>query len=245
MHEILKNRTVQLIALVAAAAIAMWCFGVIGKAKAADKGGPKKQVAAVVDDDLPPPPSWTGIYLGIHGGPSTANAEVSGFGGSIDGLGAHGTVGGGTLGARWHVPSSPLVVGGRLNYTFGETEFNVSPAIFRAAIKESWSGDGVVGLALGTAMPYGFFGYTKAETEASAGGKALKGVPDLEGYRYGAGVEFRLPKLDATPVISTMALEYVRTDYDKLTFGSGLSAVGVDVTGQAFMGRLNVQFGGR
>lgn len=247
MLDVIKTRKFWLAAVLvgAAALIGITVYG--PKAKAADKGGPKKQVAATLDDDLPPPPSWTGVYIGLHGGSSYANADLSYKTFGLDGLSATGMVGGGHVGARWHVPSSPLVVGARAGYTFGETEFNAgaAPAIFHAAIKESWSADGTLGLALGTAMPYVVLGYTKAETEASFGGTALKGVPDLKGLRYGVGVEFRLPKLDSTPVISTFALEYLYTDYDDLSFGKAPNALGVDVTGQTVLGRLNIQFGGR
>lgn len=218
------------LALLVVAALAVW------PAAAADKGGPKNIFA---DAPMAPAASWTGAYVGLHGGYGAANAELTVPGFGIDGLSATGPVGGIHAGYDVQIPGSFLVLGARAGYTWGNVEFSVNPAIFNASIDNGWSADGRIGAAIGSALPYVFGGWTVMNTSATAGTVGIP-TPDLKGWRGGAGVEFRLPKLGTGSITPTLALEYTYTDFQRIT---PFVPLNVDVTQQTMMGRLNLRFG--
>lgn len=217
---------------VALAAIAALFLMMAGPAKAADKGAPNFL-------ELPtgtPKAPWSGVYLGVHGGYGIGVIELSGGGGSIDGLSAHGFIGGVHGGIDLQLPSSPIVLRGRAAYTWGSVEFNVNPGILSASAEDGWSVDGGLGYAMDSAMPYVFIGYTKTKTAASFFGTALNS-PDLEGMRYGGGVEWKMASLPN----ATLALDYTFTDYKDLALGP----ITLDADDHRIMGRLNFRLGGK
>ncbi len=191
--------------------------------------------------------SWSGIYLGAHGGYSASNLDLGLGGLGLDGLSATGSIGGLHAGADLQIPGSWLVVGARGGYFWNNGEFTItSPGgtLFRLGHEDGWNVDGRVGAALGTALPYVFVGYTKSHTSGNVMGSPIT-TPDLKGWQYGAGVEFRGPKSlnpgAGAGVTPTVSLEVAYIDYDQLAFGGG--AFTVDVSELRAMGRLNVRFG--
>jgi outer membrane immunogenic protein len=189
--------------------------------------------------------SWTGVYVGLHGGYGAANGELSFGPATIDGFSATGPAGGIHVGADVQIPGSMLVLGARGGYTWENTEFTITApgGAFKAGIDRGWNADGRMGLAMGTALPYIFGGYTKVETSASLTGAPAISTPDLKGWRAGGGVEFRLPKVASGPVTPTLALEYIWTDFSDVTLGTGPFAPNLNVTEQVGMVRLNLRFG--
>lgn len=212
-------------------ALAIASLILILPATAADKGGTKRIASAEAPSDAA---TWTGVYFGLHGGYGIGTGELSNSSGGgfvLDGLSAEGMIGGLHVGYDVQLPGSQLVLRARGSYTWGSVEFNASAgkSTFEASVDKNWAVDGGIGYAMGAAMPYLFIGKAWAESSASLNGTALK-TPDLEGMRYGGGVEWKL----GTSGISA-ALEYTFTDYDALTFGKTV----LDFDDHRVMGRLN------
>lgn len=220
--------------LIAAAAIVAGVYLFGGKVYAADKGKPPVQ--NIFADAPVAKLNWSGFYFGIHGGYSAANGEIVTGGGSLDGLSATGMIGGLTAGADWQVPGSALVLGARGGYTWSDAQFTLGP--FAARMDDGWHADGRIGFAMGTALPYVFGGYGKTNTSLVLGGPAVSG-PDLEGWRAGGGVEWRLPAMGTGYVNPTLALEYMHRNFDDIALGGGAK---LDITDQTFMGRVNLRF---
>ena len=185
MPEILKNRTVQLIALVAAAAIAMWYFGVIGKAKAADKGG--KPVAGVVVEQTYQ--SWTGFGVDLHGSMVNGFAD---FGAPVN-LSMDGQAAG--VGAFYNHQFGVLVLGADVNYDrmWGDLhDFGVDYALS-------------IGLRAGLLPSKTTLIYARGEWIRVAGNGN-----EVDGWGIGGGVE---TKLTGTPV--SLSLEWMHDFFDK------------------------------
>lgn len=214
------------IAILAIFAATLWAI----PAKAADKGQPSFLEVPTATPAAP----WSGVYLGLHAGYGIGNIELAAGGGSIDGLSAHGAIGGFHGGLDYQVPGGPLVVRVRGAYTWGDVEFNITDLV-NASIRDGWSVDGGLGYAMGSAMPYVFAGYTKVKTETSFFGHSVDS-PDLEGMRVGAGVEWRIPGVPN----ATLAAEYTFTDYDDLKFGP----ITLDADDHRVMGKVNFRLGG-
>lgn len=195
----------------------------------ADKGGPNP-----IAGPLPygPPATWTGVYVGGHAGYGSADAALSGFGGTVDGLAATGKLGGVDVGADWQLPGSFLVLGARASYTWNDVNFT-APG-FRAGLTDGWSADGRIGVAMGTAMPYVFAGIGKTHTTVTGGGS-----PDLQDWHAGVGVELRLPKAMDTgmALTPTVSIEAAYTDYENKTFGP----MTLNVTELSAVARLNLR----
>ncbi len=207
-------------------------FFLAGPARAADKGAPNFL-------DLPastPKAPWSGVYLGLHGGYGIGVIELSGGGGSLDGLAAHGFIGGVHGGVDLQLPSSPVVLRGRCAYTWGSVEFNVNPGILSASAEDGWSCDAGIGYAMNSALPYVFAGYTKTKTAASFFGTSVNS-PDLEGMRYGGGVEWKMPGVNN----ARFAVDYTFTDYKDLNFGP----ITLDADDHRIMARLNFPLFGK
>lgn len=188
-------------------------------------------------DDLPvAPQKWTGVFVSGFAGYGDANAALTAGAFGIDGFSAAGQLGGVDLGARFQIPKSYLVLGARAGYTWSRESFDVTPGILSVHIDKGWHADGIIGAGMGTAMPYLGLGRTVMQTSTSVAGF---NSPDLKGWRYIGGVEFRLPKMDGAAWITpTLGLEAVYTDYDSVNvFGP----VNMHVTDLAAMGRLNLQ----
>lgn len=239
----LKRLTATILAL---ASMALCLAVTVNPAPAADLGGKKSATRAEVEAAYPvdkPAASWSGVYLGGYAGYGAADMALSNSFFGLDGLSGTGRLGGVTAGADWQIPSSFLVTGGRCSYQWSDETFaaHIGTTGLKASLDDGWSCDGRLGAALGSAMPYLFVGYTVTHTSASFGTTALN-APDLRGWRYGGGVEFRLPKIDTGAALTpTLALEGVYTDFDSKTFGS----TKMDVTDVAVLARLNLRFNPR
>lgn len=209
------------------------------KAFAADPPTRIARTAPNVFDDAPVKPQpWTGIYVSGYYGYGSADAALSIGAFGIDGFALTGQIGGVDIGGDWQVPGSFLVLGARGGYQWGNQEFTVSPALLTVGIDQGWHADARIGAGFGTAMPYVFVGRTVMQTSTSIVGFAS---PDLKGWRYGAGIEFRLPKIDTgTAFTPTLSLEAIYTDYETLNLGG---PVNLNVTDLAAVARLNLKFG--
>ncbi len=155
--------------------------------------------------------SWTGFYLGIHGGldANTIGVDAGPFG--VDGLSANGVAFGAHGGVDWQLPGSSLVIGIGADGTFSNAEFTVSPGILSASIERSYSAYARIGMSLGDVLPYVLAGYSWAEAKATMGGGSAS--EDLQGLLLGGGVEFRL-----APGV-TLAGEYRYTKFDDVDAG--------------------------
>lgn len=176
----------------------------------------------------------TGFHIGIHGGMSMANTELSAGGLSIDGLGAEGTVAGIHVGADYQLPGSAIVVGAFADYNWQDVEFSISP-VLSASLKESYTLGARAGVVVGSAMPYLLVGYTSAETSAEFGGVSVANTPTLTGWTWGGGIEF-----DVAPNI-VLAGEYRFTKFDTETIGG---FVNLDTDQHTAMVRLSYRVGG-
>lgn len=231
-QKIAKYALIVLIALAALVVIKTAVF-------AADKGGPNA-VAQLAPDTPVAAKSWTGIYLGVGVGKGFSNTEVSMGGLSIDGLGADGIQYDIAAGFDVQIPGSAVVLGARASYMHSDVEFAVKPGLFSVGLDNGWAVDGRIGWSLGTALPYVLLGYGETETQGSVMGTAIPGMPTLKGKRYGGGVEFRLANPSKQMVlVPTLALEYVHTDNDTLTYGP--VSINPDVDSVWLRLNLNVQ----
>lgn len=177
----------------------------------------------------------TGFHVGIQGGMSMANTEVSAGLLGIDGLGAEGMVAGIHVGADYQLPGSMVVVGAFADYSWQDVEFSVSPNLLSASLKETYTLGARAGVAVGNAMPYLLVGYTSAETDASFLGVAATNTPTLTGWSFGGGIEF-----DVAPSI-VLAGEYRHTKFDTENIGG---VVNLDADQQTFLARISYRFGG-
>lgn len=176
----------------------------------------------------------TGFHIGIHGGMSMANTELSAGGLSIDGLGSEGMVAGIHVGADYQLPGSAIVVGAFADYNWQDVEFSITP-VLSASLKESYTLGARAGVVVGSAMPYLLVGYTSAETSAEFGGASVADTPTLTGWTWGGGIEF-----DVAPNI-VLAGEYRFTKFDTETIGG---FVNLDTDQQTFLARISYRFGG-
>lgn len=203
-------------------------------------GLPTRTVAKAQADPLAElpiaPQKWTGVYVSGFAGYGSADAALSAGGLGIDGFAATGQLGGVDVGARFQVPHTYLVPGARVGYTWSRETFEVTPGLLSVHIDNGWHADAILGAAMGTAMPYIGFGRSVMQTSTSVAGFSS---PDLKGWRYIAGVEFRAPKMDLGFVTPTYGLEVVYTDNDSVNIGG---PVNLHVTDLAAMARLNLQF---
>ncbi len=214
-------------------------------AKAADKGGPKPAPPQTQDvfADLPVAKvTWTGVYVGGGVGYGSADGALTQGTHGIDGLAATGRTGGVVAGADWQLPGSFLVIGARAGYEWNDVAFTVSPGVFKASIDDGYFVGGRIGAAFGTALPYVVVDYVTMHTSASFGTVAIS-TPDMRGWRYGGGVEFRLPKVESGPFTPTLGVEVLYTNFDDKSFGPAAHPTKLDLTELTGMVRLNLHLG--
>ncbi len=126
--------------------------------------------------------SWSGPYLGVHGGYGWGDGELTGFGdGNFDG-GRFGAF----AGYNWQV-SDGFVAGieGDLNYDWNEDE--VAPGI---DLETGFSG-GIrarAGFAFDRALLYAAGGWTATNLEVNGGG--FDDSDTLHGWTIGAGLDY-------------------------------------------------------
>ena len=205
-----------------------------GGVLAADLGGAQQK------NPLAPIPAgtWTGLYVGVHGGYSVATAELAVPGIAIDSLAAQGFCGGVHAGVHYQLPGSKLVPGVRGGYTLCDTEFSIGPGLLRASLDKGWSVDATLGLAFDSVKPYILGGFTRRQVSADIVGTPVAGLGDFDGKRIGAGLDWRPPSMGSVSI----APEYVFTRFDDQTYAGGLLTV---KTNEHFGGlRLNWHFGG-
>lgn len=152
--------------------------------------------------------TWSGMYLGLHGGVGFASTEiVSGFfGGGVDGLAGQGARGG--IRAGYDTQWGPAVVGAFVDYTVGDTTFDESPGLMKFALKDSWTVGVRLGHTMGGALPYLLAGWTHRASNLSALGLSIAS-PGFEGLTVGGGVELRIPGWQHV----TVAAEYAYTSF--------------------------------
>jgi len=145
--------------------------------------------ADVVAEPSSPPVApaftWSGAYLGIHGGGAWANGEFSGFG--ITGSGdADGGLLGGFAGYNDQLDNG-LVFGveGNLEYNWNEQE------IFGADFGTDWAGSvrGRVGYAFDQALIYATAGWAVTRGYVDVPGLG-KDEATFNGYTVGAGLDY-------------------------------------------------------
>lgn len=231
----MKFRHYASLALGAAALFGAMLIGV-GDVGATDinRTIPRTEPNAFADAPVKPE-KWTGVTLSAFYGYGSADAALSSGAFGLDGFAATGQVGGADIGYRLQIPGTYLVPGIRAGYTWSHQAFTASPGLFSAGIDKGWHADALLGAGFGTAMPYIGIGRSVMQTSTSIVGFAS---PDLKGWRYIAGVEFRLPKLETSFVTPTLGLEAVYTDNDAIALGSSTN---LNVTDLSVMGRLNFQ----
>lgn len=155
-------------------------------------------------------PTWTGFYIGAHGGLDATSIGVDTPILGVNGLSANGAAFGGHAGFDLQLPNSPLVLGVGADYTWSNAEFSVSPGLLSLGIENSATIYGRVGFSLGDVLPYATVGYTWADAKARSALLAASASESLEGWMLGGGVEFRLADH------LTLAGEYRYTKFDSV-----------------------------
>lgn len=203
-------------------------------AKAADKGGPNFLELPAATAKAP----WSGVYMGVHAGYGIGIGDITQHDEFVNGLSADGLIGGVHAGIDYQLAGSQIVVGVRGAYTWGNMRFSAGDdnESLKAAIKNGWSADARLGYAMESAMPYIFGGYTKVGTSVN---DADISAPDLEGWRGGGGVEWRVPNNKNL----TLALDYTYTKYKSVELGEECP-IGIDPSDHRIMARINFRLGG-
>ena len=166
-----------------------------------------------------PKTSWSGVYLGGHGGMDFSSTAIGLGPIGIDGISTNGAAFGLNAGADWPMPGTMIVLGIGGDYTWSDSEFKVTfgPAtVLSAGFEESWAVFGRVGLDAGRVMPYVLAGYTEADVSAAIGGVNIGGRT-LHGWLVGGGMEMKI----AGGV--TLGAEYRYSMFDTLTLAPGFT----------------------
>lgn len=220
------------IGLIAAVLIVLVVVGLMPKkARAEGLSPPIPGIGAITN---PASGSWSGVYVGAHAGYGVAVGEISQHGDSIRGLSADGMIGGVHGGFDYQFPSSIWVVGVRGAYTWSNMEFTAGG--LNVGVDDGWSVDGRVGIAAGNALPYVFGGYTRVKTSNNAGVNS----PELEGWRAGTGVEWKIPGAQFV----TVGLDYAYTKYEGVSVGE-YCPIDIDPEDHRVTARVNFRFGGK
>ncbi len=180
--------------------------------------------AAAADLAAQPPaaaaPSWTGFYLGLHGGGGWGKSRLEDPSFSMTyapfDTKSNGWLAGAQMGANWQFGN--MVVGGELDLSWSSIKGNTppDPAFFVSGVSLNYealaTGTGRVGYAAGNFLGYVKGGVAWANVDIKAG-TATPAPLDVNhqrtGLTAGAGVEMAL-----TSNLST------RLEYDYVYFGS-------------------------
>ena len=157
------------------------------------------------------------FYAGVHLGVVSTNSELAAAPFGIDGLGANGKIAGVHGGVDFAIPDTALFAGPIARYTFSDAEFSVSPGIFSAKIKNSYSLGARAGVKVGDAKPYILIAYTSADLDWTSIAP-LPAAPDLKGLSLGIGLD--LP-IKASGLV--FGIEGVWTQFKEQTIVSPLT----------------------
>jgi outer membrane immunogenic protein len=214
-------------------------------AAAADLEGPKPY-RGMRDEPYTPPVSWTGFYVGIHGGYGFSNADWDFYSASLMNPGT-GSVLGGQIG--YNIQSGRLVYG--LEGDLSSTWMNGSDGCgggYTCRHDVNWMGSirGRLGFAFNDnrTLFYGTGGVAWADAKFSS--RDAGGVPygsdyavTKQGWVAGLGVEHMLsPNL-------TMRLEYLNYNFNDITAPAGtldVAATKIDLSSQVVRFGLNLKF---
>lgn len=174
---------------------------------------------ALASEPTPAPvkSTWTGFYIGAHGGMDMASTELSAGPLALDGLASNGMGFGGNAGYDYQLPGTPLVIGIGADYTWSNNEFSVSPNLLNAGIDNSWAVYGRLGYDMGRVMPYILAGYSEADASASIPLAPITVGTTMKGWLAGAGMELALGNG------LFLAGEYRYTRFDTETIGGILN----------------------
>jgi opacity protein-like surface antigen len=209
--------------------------GLVGKARAADKGG-----GGIFADAPLAPAKGSGLsaYVGAHAGVTIANTEVGFSGASLDGVGSHGVIGGVHAGADYTLPSR-IFFGAYAFYDWQSTETSLKAGPINAsvALGDSYGVGGRLGYDWGWAKTYALAGWRHTELSWDLP-ITPGGLPNgLTGLDLGAGI--------STPIAANidLGLEGVWTRYNSETIG-GPGGITLDPHQLSVMAKLNFRFGG-
>ena len=176
------------------------------------------------------------FYVGVHGGLSMADTELSGGGFSFDGIGSKGWIGGVQGGLDLNLPNGgappQFFVGGYGSYSWQntDTELKTGGPNWTGSLGDSWSVGGRAGTYYGASKIYVLAGWRQTELDLGA----LAPSMTLQGWDVGLGA--------AIPITDFMefGIEAVRTQYQDEKIGPiNLSSEQLSV-----LARLNFKLGG-
>lgn len=189
-----------------------------------------------------PKHSWSGVYLGVHGGMDMSSTDIGAGLLGIDGISADGTAVGIHGGADYQLPGTPIVIGIGADYTWSDSEFTIGIAtpgpgtVLKAGFDESWAVYGRIGFDMGRAMPYVLAGYTEADVSAS-----IPPIPGasagttIDGWLVGGGMEMHIAQG------ITLGAEYRYSMFDTLRLAPGFT---LDTDRHEVRAKLSYKFGG-
>lgn len=183
--------------------------------------------------------SWTGFYIGAHGGWSygKTDVELTGTPLALNGLASDGMTGGIHIGYDHQIGNMVIGVLGEWN-GLGKTEFEVAPNLLKYEINEGFLIAARVGVAWGNALPYVMVGWAKHEAELSFLGTSVD-KHDLDGLALGFGIDV---KLDDVAKGLRVGARYTQIQFDSHDL-LGLGFVGLDTDLHKAEVRLSYQFG--
>jgi len=174
---------------------------------------------------------WTGCGVGLQGGLSTGQHDVSIGAFELSGLGSDGYVAGVNANCDWQL-GDKIVIGVGADYNFGSTKLEVNPGLFSVEMGNSWDVYLRGGVLLTPAtLLYILGGYSDTDVSWTIAGLA---PPEAKGLMLGAGIEAKFsPNM-------TLGLEYRRHIAEQETI---LGAVNIDTTRDEIMGRIKYNIG--
>ena len=206
-----------------------------------------------------PPPvaapawSWTGLYLGVHGGFGGDKFDYPFSAAGIPGrasLTSSGFFGGGQIGYNWQVSNWVLgleadIAGSDIK---SEAAAVVGPVSINAGSKLNWFGTvrGRLGYAVDRVMVYGTGGFAYGETETTASAAiapiavaAFSQTNSKQGWTAGAGIEYAM-----TNTI-TFKAEYLYLDLGTdVVFTSPAFTISEETKAHTVKAGVNWKFGG-
>ncbi|MDX6806594.1 outer membrane protein [Terrihabitans rhizophilus] len=211
-------------------------FAMVGGAAAADMPAYPAEAAAVVE--APVENTWSGMYVGIHGGWNWNETGEDGFFGETE---SDGFVIGGQAGYNWQMNN--IVFGLEFDGSYVDNSDDVADpdgdgVALGFGIEQNYlvSARGRLGFAFDRFLVYGTGGaaFTGLDFEFADGGED---DANYFGWVAGGGVEFALTQN------VTLGVEYLHYEFGDETIGDDDLGLGdIDLTNDVVRGRLNVKF---